>query len=189
MSDVIYERRKKAVTDLLDTIIEEDINREGLIETPHRVAKMYDEIFGGYLMDPALILSKVFKDEAHSEMVIVKDIEFTTMCEHHMVPVHGVAHIGYIPKGTLVGISKFARLVECFAKRLQVQERMTSQIADAIDRYLQPMGVAVVINAKHYCMIQRGIKKPGSSTTTSAMRGVFLDNANSARSEFLGLIK
>lgn len=189
MGDVLYERRKAAIAILLDNIIGETSNREGLIETPHRVAKMYDEIFGGYEQDPFLILSKVFKDEEHKEMVIVKDIEFFSHCEHHMVPFFGVAHIGYIPNGTLVGISKLARLVECFSKRLQVQERLTSQIADAINTHLQPMGVAVVIEAQHLCMSMRGVKKPSAKTITSAMRGVFLDNANSARSEFLGLIK
>ena len=181
--------RKIAVASLIDTIVGENGAREGLVETPARVCKMYDEIFGGYQMNPGEILSKTFKEEDHQEMVIVKDIEFYSHCEHHMVPFFGVAHIGYIPNGTIAGLSKFARLVECFAKRLQVQERMTSQIADAINEHLSPLGVAVVIEAQHLCMSMRGVKKPTAKTKTSAMRGVFLDNTNCARSEFLGLIK
>jgi GTP cyclohydrolase I len=187
--DEILGRRKKAVSILLGTIPGEQTDREGLLDTPARVCKMYDEIFAGYQMDPWDILSRTFQKEDHQEMVIVKDIEFYSHCEHHMVPFFGVAHVGYIPNGTIVGISKLARLVECFAKRLQVQERMTSQIADSIQSALSPMGVAVVIEAQHLCMSMRGVKKPEAKTITSAMRGVFLDNANSARSEFLGLIK
>lgn len=183
------EARNIAVGLLLTTIAGENSTREGLLDTPARVCKMYDEIFGGYQMSPQQILSKTFKEEDHQEMVIVRNIEFYSHCEHHMVPFFGVAHIGYIPNGTIVGLSKFARLVECYAKRLQVQERMTSQIADSIVEHLRPLGVAVVVKAQHLCMSMRGVKKPEAETLTSAMRGVFLDNSNSARNEFLGLIK
>ena len=182
-------QRRAAVTMLLETIIGEDVTREGLIDTPNRVAKMYNEIFSGYSMNPKEILGRIFKEEKHREMVIVKDIEFYSHCEHHMVPFFGVAHVAYIPNGNIVGLSKLARLVECYAKRLQVQERMTSQIADDIDEHISPLGVAVVINAKHLCMSMRGVRKPEANTTTSAMRGVFLDSTNTARAEFLGLIK
>lgn len=182
-------QRRAAVTMLLETIMGEDVTREGLIDTPNRVAKMYNEIFSGYAMNPKEILGRIFKEEKHREMVIVKDIEFYSHCEHHMVPFFGVAHVAYIPNGNIVGLSKLARLVECYAKRLQVQERMTSQIADDINEHISPLGVAVVINARHLCMSMRGVRKPEASTTTSAMRGVFLDNNNTARAEFLGLIK
>jgi GTP cyclohydrolase I len=150
---------------------------------------MYDEIFAGYYMDPTEILARRFKDENHQEMVIVRNIEFYSHCEHHMVPFFGKAHIGYIPNGEVVGISKLARLVECFAKRLQIQERMTSQIADTITEELGPLGVMVVIEAEHMCMKMRGIKNPCADTVTSGIRGVFKDNGNPARAEFLQLMR
>lgn len=182
-----HEIRRQAVSLLLGTIGEKT-DREGLVDTPNRVAEMYDEIFAGYLMDPKQILTTTFNEENHHEMVIVKDIPFYSHCEHHMVPFFGHAHIAYIPNGSVVGISKLARLTECFAKRLQIQERMTSQIADAIEELLSPMGVMVVIQAEHLCMEMRGVKKPGSNTITSAVRGVFKDNDNVARAEFLSLL-
>jgi len=184
----LHERRAAAVFELLNTIPGEYASREGLQETPGRVARMYDEIFGGYDMSPEAILSKTFRDEEHKEMVIVKDIDFFSHCEHHMVPFIGKVHIAYIPNGNLVGLSKLARLVECYARRLQIQERMTSQIADAIEEQLKPIGVMVVIKAEHMCMAMRGVKKPGANTITSAVRGVFQDNTNVARAEFLSLI-
>ena len=180
--------RHTAVAALLGSI-GEDTEREGLLDTPKRVAKMYDEIFSGYKMNPDDILQTTFNDEAHQEMVIVKEIPFYSHCEHHMVPFFGIAHIAYIPNGGVVGISKLARLVDCYAKRLQIQERMTSSIADDIMRVLQPLGAAVLIEAEHLCMTMRGVQKPGTKTVTSAMRGVFLDDTNNARMEFLNLIK
>lgn len=180
--------RHTAVAALLGSI-GEDTEREGLLDTPKRVAKMYDEIFSGYKMNPDDILQTTFNDEAHQEMVIVKEIPFYSHCEHHMVPFFGIAHVAYIPNGGVVGISKLARLVDCYAKRLQIQERMTSSIADDIMRVLQPLGAAVLIEAEHLCMTMRGVQKPGTKTVTSAMRGVFLDDTNNARMEFLNLIK
>lgn len=182
-----FDKRMEAVKMLLSTL-GEDVGREGLLDTPKRVAKMYTEIFAGYAQDPAAVLGTTFKDEDHQELVLVRDIQFYSHCEHHMVPFHGVVHIAYIPNGTIVGLSKLARLVEVFARRLQVQERLTSQIADTIDEVLQPLGVAVVITAEHMCMTMRGIKKPGAKTTTSAMRGVFSDNKNNARMELMMLL-
>ena len=180
--------REEAVAILLGTIDGETFEREGLLETPKRVAKMYDEIFSGYQMDPKALLSKSFAEDEHHEMVIVKDIPFYSHCEHHMVPFFGHAHIAYIPNGSVVGLSKLARLVDCYSKRLQIQERLTSQIADMIDSELSPMGVMVVVQAEHLCMSMRGVKKPGSNTITSAVRGVFKDSTNVARAEFLSLI-
>lgn len=180
--------RVLAVKLLLDSI-GEDTNREGLLETPERVASMYEEIFGGYFDDPEVILGTTFQDDVHQEMVIVKDIPLYSHCEHHMVPFFGKAHVAYIPKGRVVGISKIARLVDCHAKRFQIQERMTSSIADDIIKYLDPRGVAVLIEAEHLCMTMRGVRKPGAKTTTSAMRGAFIEDGNNARLEFLSLIK
>lgn len=168
--------------------IGEDPAREGLVETPSRVIRMYSEIFSGYRQDPYEILSKTFEDENHEELVIVRDIEFFSHCEHHMVPFFGKAHVGYIPSGAVVGLSKIARLVECYARRLQVQERMTTQIANAIDEVLKPQGVMVVIEATHMCMKMRGVKNPCADTVTSAVRGVFKNEAE-ARAEFLSLIR
>lgn len=184
------QNRQAAVRVLLESL-GENPDREGLQDTPKRVAKMYDEIFAGYNQTPEDILSTVFGDEQHKELIIVKDIPFYSHCEHHMVPFYGTVHVGYIPgdSGAVVGISKIARLVECFARRLQIQERMTSQIADTINEILRARGVAVIIQAEHLCMGMRGVQKPGSKTVTSAMRGVFLDNTNNARLEFMHLIK
>ena len=174
-----------AVRQLL-TAIGEDPSREGLRETPERVARMYEEIFGQGDQSPEVALSKKF-DEQHHEMVLVKDITFFSMCEHHLMPFFGKTHIAYIPNGHVVGISKLARVVESFARRPQVQERMTSQIADIINTELKPEGVAVVCEAVHTCMTMRGVRKPGSTVVTSAMRGAFQKNI-STRSELMALI-
>jgi GTP cyclohydrolase I len=172
------------------TIIEaigEDQNREGLVETPRRIAEMYAELFEGLTQDPREVLQVTFEAEKYQEMVILKDIPFYSMCEHHFLPFHGVAHIGYIPKGAIVGISKLARAVEILARRPQLQERLTGQIADAIMESLEPQGVGVIIEAEHLCVTMRGIKKPGSVVVTSANRGLFRRRM-ATRQEFLTLI-
>lgn len=176
-----------AVREIL-VAIGEDPNREGLLETPARVARSYTEIFAGLHQDPADVLSTTF-NIGHDEMVLVKDIEMFSMCEHHLVPFHGVAHIGYIPgkSGQVTGLSKLARLVEVFARRPQVQERLTAQIADAMVKHLNPQGVIVVIESEHLCMSMRGVRKSGSRTTTSAMRGCMRESAT--RAEALALIR
>lgn len=165
----------------------EDVDREGLLETPARVTRMYEEIFGGYHVDPRDVLGVTF-DEQHEELVIVKDIVYYSQCEHHMAPFFGKAHIGYIPSGKIAGLSKLARLVEAITRRLQVQERITSQVADVLDEVLQPHGVMVVVEGEHLCMCARGIKKPGSMTVTSAVRGQFRQSS-SLRAEFLSLLR
>ena len=167
--------------------IGEDPDRDGLLETPARIARMYEEIFTGLDQDPVEILSTSF-DEAFDEMVILREIPFYSMCEHHFMPFHGQAHVGYLPNGKIVGLSKIARAVEVFAKRPQVQERLTGQIADCIQEVLGAKGVGVVIEAEHLCMTMRGVRKPGAKMVTSAMRGRFKDEVNT-RQEFLGLIR
>ncbi len=181
------ERAEAAVRELL-IAIGEDPEREGLRRTPTRVANAYREVFAGLYTDPDEVLSTTF-DENHEELVLVKDIPLFSTCEHHLVSFHGVAHVGYIPgtSGRVTGLSKLARLVDLYAKRPQVQERLTSQIADAVVRKLDPRGVIVVIEAEHLCMAMRGIRKPGASTTTSAVRGLFKTSAVS-RGEALDLI-
>ncbi|HYY01350.1 MAG TPA: GTP cyclohydrolase I FolE, partial [Mycobacterium sp.] len=168
--------------------IGEDPEREGLRETPSRVARAYREMFSGLYTDPDSVLNTMF-DEEHDELVIVKEIPMYSTCEHHLVSFHGVAHVGYIPgkSGRVTGLSKIARLVDLYAKRPQVQERLTSQIADALVKKLDPRGVIVVIEAEHLCMAMRGVRKPGAVTTTSAVRGLFKTNAAS-RAEALDLI-
>ena len=168
------------------TDLGEDITREGLEKTPHRVAKANLFLTQGYKMDAVEIINSAKFTESYSEMVIVKDIELFSMCEHHMLPFFGKAHIAYIPNGYITGLSKLARVVDCFARRLQVQERLTHQILDAVKEALDPLGVAVVIEARHMCMMMRGIQKQNSSTTTSAFSGQFENNTT--RSEFLRLI-
>ena len=166
----------------------DDPSREGLIDTPKRVIKAYDEFFAGYNEDPVEVLSRTFEQvEGYDEMVIVKGIRVESHCEHHMVPIIGVAHVGYIPNKKVVGISKLARMVDLFGKRLQTQETMTAQIADTIEKVLNPKGVAVVIDAAHMCMTTRGIHKTETSTVTSRMLGTFRKNANT-RAEFMNLI-
>src|SRR5918993_4795660 len=184
---VDLERAAAAVRELL-IAVGEDPDRPGLRDTPGRVARAYAETFAGLWQDPDDVLATTF-DEDHDELVLVKDIPMYSTCEHHLVPFHGVAHIGYIPgiDGRVTGLSKLARLVEVYARRPQVQERMTSQIADALDDVLRPSGVLVVIEAEHLCMAMRGIRKPGSTTVTSAVRGIFRDNAPT-RSEAMSLI-
>src|SRR6516225_5519912 len=175
----------KAVREIIQAV-GEDPNREGLIETPRRVADMYAEVFSGLRQDPADVLRVGF-EEGHQELVLVKDIPFYSMCEHHFLPFHGVAHVGYIPNGRVVGLSKLARALEILARRPQLQERLTSQLADAIMTALEPAGVAVVIMADHLCITARGVKKPGSLTVTSAMRGVFRRQP-ATRAEFMALL-
>ena len=168
-------------------LLGEDPDREGLIKTPERVAKAMSFITKGYAQDPIEILrSAIFKEE-YQQMVLVKDIELFSVCEHHMLPFIGKAHVAYIPNGYITGLSKIARVVECFARRLQVQERLTVQIRDCIQQALDPIGVAVVIEASHMCMQMRGVEKLGSSTTTSAFTGIFLKDTRT-REEFLTLI-
>lgn len=178
---------KQAVALIIEAI-GEDPGREGLVKTPERVADMYAELFGGLGRDPTEELATGF-EEGHREMVVLKDIPFYAMCEHHLLPFYGLAHVGYIPNvgGRVVGASKLARVVEVLARRPQIQERMTTQIAEAIVAALNPDGVAVVIEAEHLCMTMRGIKKPGSNIVTSANRGAFRRNAVT-RAEFLSLI-
>ncbi len=166
----------------------DDPDREGLIETPKRVVKAYEEFFEGYDMDPEEVLQKTFEEvQGYDDAVIVRNIRVESHCEHHIVPIIGVAHVGYIPNNRVVGISKLARVIEIFGKRLQTQETMTAQIADTIQKVLEPKGVAVVVDASHQCMTTRGIHKTESSTITSRMLGVFRDNPET-RSEFMNLI-
>lgn len=165
---------KEAVKLLLEGI-GEDTGREGLADTPDRIARMYTELFAGMTEEPSVPLSRVFIVE-NSEMVLEKDIVFYSMCEHHMLPFYGKAHVAYIPNGKVVGLSKLARTVEIYARRLQVQERMTNQIADAVMKHLKPGGVMVVLEAEHLCMTMRGVKKPGSKTVSIATRGAFAEN-------------
>jgi len=182
------ERIKDAVHELL-LAIGEDPKREGLLETPRRVAEMYEELFSGIQDDPARHLQIHFEEEEHRELVLIKDIPFYSFCEHHLLPFFGVAHIGYLPKeGRLTGLSKLARVLDVYSRRLQLQERLTTQIADCIEQSLEPYGVIVVIEAEHMCMTMRGIKKPGSKTITSAVRGRFAHDEK-ARSEALSLIQ
>ena len=182
---VDHERIRKAVREIL-AAVGEDPDREGLRETPDRVARMYAEMFAGLHHDPAEVLQKTFT-EKYDEMVLVKDISFESVCEHHLLPFMGKAHIAYLPNGRIVGLSKLARAVEIVSRRPQVQERMTEVLADLLMEQLDARGVAVVIEATHTCMTIRGIRKPGSLCTTSALRGGFKDN-ESTRSEVMALI-
>jgi GTP cyclohydrolase IA len=181
-------RAEAAVRELL-IAVGEDPEREGLRETPARVARAYAEIFAGLYIDPDSVLDKTF-DENHQELILVKDIPIFSHCEHHLVPFHGVAHVGYIPGecGRVTGLSKLARVVDLYARRPQVQERLTGQVADALVRKLEPRGVIVVMEAEHLCMGMRGIRKPGARTTTSAVRGIF-QTSPSSRAEALSLIR
>jgi GTP cyclohydrolase I len=179
-----FKANKPTVTEAEEAVrvllnyIGEDFHREGLIETPKRVIKSFQELYGGYTKDPAQILSKTFEEvEGYSQPVILKNIEFRSMCEHHMLPIVGVAHIAYIPKRRVVGISKLARIVEVFARRLQIQEKMTVQIADAINDALMPLGVAVVIEAEHHCMTGRGVNRTNSLMKTCHFIGSIKDDS------------
>ncbi len=178
---------EQAVRDIL-AAIGEDPGREGLVETPRRVAEAYAELMSGLGQDPRDVLAVGFDDEDHHEMVVLRDIPFHSLCEHHLLPFHGVAHVGYIPDGRIVGISKLARLVEILARRPQVQERLAGQVVDTLMGGLRARGAAVVIEATHLCMTMRGIKKPGAVMVTSATRGVFRDDPRT-RAEFLAIIK
>jgi GTP cyclohydrolase I len=182
------QRIEAAVREILDAV-GEDPDRDGLLDTPARVARSYIELLGGYAQDPGDHLDKQF-DVDHDEMVIVKDIPFSSMCEHHMLPFIGRTHVAYLPGpgGKVCGLSKFARVVDGYARRLQVQERLTSQVADVMVNRLGAAGVLVVIEAEHLCMSMRGVQKPGSMTTTSAVRGLLKENA-ATRAEALGLIR
>ena len=181
-----HARAEAAIRELL-IAVGEDPTREGLVDTPARVARAYAEIFAGLRQEPEEVLTTTF-DLGHDEMVLVKNIEIYSTCEHHLVPFHGVAHVGYIPstEGRITGLSKLARLVDVFAKRPQVQERLTTQVADALTRLLQPRGVIVVVECEHLCMSMRGIRKPGAKTVTSAVRGQLRDAAT--RAEAMSLI-
>jgi len=181
------ERAENAVRELL-LACGENPDRDGLQDTPARVARAYLEMFAGLYTDPDAVLDKTF-DECHDELVLITDIPMYSTCEHHLVPFHGVAHVGYIPneQGKVTGLSKLARLVDLYAKRPQVQERLTSQVADAVARKLEPRGVIVVVEAEHLCMAMRGIRKPGARTTTSAVRGM-LRTSSTSRQEALALI-
>ncbi len=179
-------RIEKAVREIIEAI-GEDPMREGLIETPERVARFYAEVFEGIHQDPEQVVDAFFGEEHYQEIVMVKEIPFYSMCEHHFVPFHGEAHVAYMPDGRVTGLSKLARLVEGFARRPQMQERLTAQVADCLDRSLKPMGVLVVVEAEHLCMSMRGVKKPGARTVTSAVRGIM--EANSAtRAEAMSLL-
>ena len=180
-----------SMADAVHTLLKgvgEDPEREGLLLTPERVAKSLRFLTKGYRQDPEQVLKQAVFTESYDEMVLVKDIDIYSMCEHHMLPFFGKAHVAYIPDGKIVGLSKIPRVVEVFARRLQVQERLTQQIRDAIQNVLNPRGVAVVIEATHMCMVMRGVEKQNSVTTTSAMSGEFMSN-QSTRSEFLRLIR
>jgi GTP cyclohydrolase IA len=179
---------EQAVRMLLEAI-GEDPDRPGIVDTPARVARAYDEMFAGLLIDPADVISVTF-DEAHDEIVMMRDIPFHSMCEHHLVPFMGEAHVAYLPSkdGRITGLSKLARLVDVCAKRPGLQERMTTQIADALERALEPRGVLVVLEARHLCMEMRGIRKPGAATVTSTVRGIFRDDEKT-RAEAMALLR
>jgi GTP cyclohydrolase I len=179
------ERIARAVREII-AAIGEDPGREGLLETPERIGRLYAELFSGLALDPQDVLRRSF-DEDHKEMVILKDIPFYSLCEHHFLPFHGAAHVGYVPEGRIVGVSKLARVVDILARRPQLQERLTSQVADSIMEGLHPDGVAVVIEAEHLCMTMRGVQKPGARMITSAIRGGFR-RRGVTRSEFLSLV-
>lgn len=182
-----YHARKQAIAAAVRQILEnigEDPEREGLARTPERVARMYDEILAGYYVDPTNLVNEALFDVEYDEMVVVKDIEFFSMCEHHMLPFFGRAHVAYVPGNKIIGLSKIPRIVEMYARRLQVQERLTRQIADLVNEVLLPQGVAVVIEASHMCSMMRGVKKEQARMVTSAMIGCFRDNQKT-RGEFL----
>lgn len=187
MSEINYSKIEEAVRMIIEAI-GDDPGREGLLDTPKRVAKMYAEVFSGINQDPKEHFQTIFGED-HEELVLVKDIQFYSMCEHHLVPFYGAAHVAYIPRGGRVtGLSKLARAVEAVAKRPQLQERITSTIAESIVESLDPHGVMVIVEAEHMCMTMRGVKKPGAKTVTSAVRGIFQKDT-AARAEVLSLIR
>ena len=186
MTDIDQSRIEKAVLEIIEAL-GEDPNREGLADTPHRVARFYAEVFGGIHNDPGEVLDAFFGEEHYQEIVMVREIPFYSMCEHHFVPFHGEAHVAYMPRGRVTGLSKLARLVEGFARRPQMQERLTAQVADTLEQRLNPLGVLVVVEAEHLCMSMRGVKKPGAKTVTSAVRGIMEANP-ATRAEAMSLL-
>lgn len=186
MAQIDQPRIEKAVLEIIEAL-GEDPSREGLAETPQRVARFYAEVFAGIYEDPANQLDAFFGDEHYQEIVMVREIPFYSMCEHHFVPFHGEAHVAYMPRGRVTGLSKLARLVDGFARRPQMQERLTAQVADTLNDTLDAMGVLVVIEAEHLCMSMRGVKKPGAKTVTSAVRGIMETNP-ATRAEAMALL-
>jgi GTP cyclohydrolase I len=184
---VNHPQLEESVREILANI-GEDPQREGLLNTPNRVARMYDELTAGYHVDPVKLINGAVFNVDYDELVLVKDIDFYSMCEHHMLPFYGKAHVAYIPNGKVIGLSKIPRIVEMFARRLQIQEQMTSQIAQFLQETLEPQGVAVVIEGAHMCAMMRGVKKENTKMTTSKMTGVFKDNPKT-RDEFIQLLK
>jgi GTP cyclohydrolase I len=186
MSEIDQARIEKAVREILEAI-GDDPDREGLRDTPERVGRFYAEVFSGVHNDPGDVVDAFFGEEHYQEIVIVREIPFYSMCEHHLVPFHGQAHVGYMPRGRVTGLSKLARLVDGYARRPQMQERLTAQVADSLCERLDPLGVIVVIEAEHLCMSMRGVRKPGAVTVTSAVRGIMESNAKT-RSEAMSLL-
>lgn len=186
MSEIDQARIEKAVREILEAI-GDDPDREGLRDTPERVGRFYAEVFSGVHNDPGDVVDAFFGEEHYQEIVIVREIPFYSMCEHHLVPFHGQAHVGYMPRGRVTGLSKLARLVDGYARRPQMQERLTAQVADTLCERLDPLGVIVVIEAEHLCMSMRGVRKPGATTVTSAVRGIMESNAKT-RSEAMALL-
>lgn len=186
MDQIDIGRIEKAVREIIEALGEDPL-REGLAETPERVARFYEEVFGGIHTDPGEVIDAFFGEEHYQEIVMIREIPFYSMCEHHFVPFHGQAHVAYMPQGRVTGLSKLARLVEGFARRPQMQERLTAQVADCLDNRLDPLGVLVVIEAEHLCMSMRGVKKPGAVTVTSAVRGIMESNP-ATRSEAMSLL-
>lgn len=186
MSQIDKGRIEKAVKEIIEALGEDPL-REGLADTPERVARFYEEVFEGIGTDPGDVVDAFFGDEHYQEIVMVREIPFYSMCEHHFVPFHGLAHVAYMPQGRVTGLSKLARLVEGYAHRPQMQERLTAQVADCLNDRLEPLGVLVVIEAEHLCMSMRGVKKPGARTVTSAVRGIMESNP-ATRSEAMSLL-
>ncbi|MDD4856205.1 MAG: GTP cyclohydrolase I FolE [Sulfuricurvum sp.] len=187
MPDTIKQQQFVNAVKTMITHIGEDVTREGLLKTPERVLKAYEFIYGGYKEDPQAILNSAMFESSNDEMVLIKDIEFYSTCEHHLLPIIGRAHVAYIPDGKVVGLSKIPRVVDIFARRMQIQEQLTEQIADALMQSISPKGVAVVIQARHMCMEMRGVEKISSTTTSSALRGLFKRDEKT-RMEFFSLI-
>jgi GTP cyclohydrolase I len=186
MTEIDTARIEKAMAEIIEAL-GEDPTREGLLETPQRVARFYAEVFGGIHADPGDEVDAFFGEEHYQEIVMVRQIPFYSMCEHHFVPFHGEAHVAYMPRGRVTGLSKLARLVDGFARRPQMQERLTAQVADCLDDRLNPLGVMVVVEAEHLCMSMRGVKKPGAKTVTSAVRGIMEANP-ATRAEAMSLL-
>jgi len=186
MTEIDTGRIEKAVREIIEALGEDPL-REGLAGTPERVARFYEEVFEGIHTDPGDVIDAFFGEEHYQEIVMVREIPFYSMCEHHFVPFHGQAHVAYMPQGRVTGLSKLARLVDGFARRPQMQERLTAQVADCLDTRLEPLGVLVVIEAEHLCMSMRGVKKPGARTVTSAVRGIMETN-HATRAEAMSLL-